>query len=446
MRGSIASVCRALRAAMPPSWLPLRRAQLAWLSVALCLTLAGCKKSDPTGATPTGKVDNGTTITMWTRAATSAQSQLLVDAYNASHENKVQLTVIPTDNYAQKVATAAGGNALPDLFAADVIFAPNYTSKNLYLDITERIAALPFKDKLAPSHIQLGTYKGKRYAVPHTIDLSVIFWNKDLYTKAGLDPEKGPRTLAELGEQARKVQTLGGEINGTTEGGNCGGCGVFTLWPSVWAAGGEVMNAEGTVATLDSPAVKSVLSIWRQLYADGVAQPGSKDEQGPTWVGRFLSGKVGVAPMPSTTLALMDKAGLHVGVAPISGPDGGESTFVGGDVIGISSTSSKPDAAWNFLEWTLSETTQVQIMAKNKDLLLRTDLAENAFSSADPRMVTSLKVLAKGKTPYALNFNQTFNDPQGPWLATMRGALFGPDLEAALAQGNAKVTASLSPR
>ncbi len=66
---------------------------------------------------------------MWTRAATEAQSKLLVEAYNASHKNQVELTVIPTDNYAQKIATAAGGKALPDLFAADVVFAPNYTSQ-----------------------------------------------------------------------------------------------------------------------------------------------------------------------------------------------------------------------------------------------------------------------------------------------------------------------------
>jgi len=38
--------------------------------------------------------------------------------------------------------------------------------------------------------------------VPHTIDLSVLFWNKKLYAKAGLDPEKGPSSLKELAEQA----------------------------------------------------------------------------------------------------------------------------------------------------------------------------------------------------------------------------------------------------
>lgn len=413
-------------------------------SAALVVLLAGCDKSAKPAAG--GNPDDGTTITMWTRAATEAQSKLLADAYSASHKNKVELTVIPTDNYAQKIATAAGGKALPDVFAADVVFAPNYTSKHLFLDITDRIDALPFKDSLAPSHIKLGTYQGKKYAVPHTLDLSVIFWNKDLYAKAGLDPEKGPTTLRELADHARKIQALGGDVFGTTLGGNCGGCGIFTLWPSIWAAGGDVMNDEGTAATLDTQPVRDVLGIWRQLYADGVAQPGSKDEQGPTWIGRFQSGTIGVGPMPSTTLAMMDAAGLKVGVIPIPGPDGGQSTFVGGDVLGIASTTSKADAAWDFLAWTLSEAAQVEVLAKHKDLIARTDLAENKYSAADPRVVTSLKVIAHGRTPYALNCNQTFNDPQGPWLTTMRAALFGPDLRSALAEGNTKVTASLARR
>src|SRR3954463_3391191 len=348
----------------------------AALTLTLSLGLGGCKSKQ---SAPSGNADDGSTITMWTRAATEIQSKLLVDAYNASHKNKVELTVVPTDNYAQKIATAAGGKALPDLFAADVIFAPNYTSKHLFLDITARIDALPFKDALAPAHIKLGTYQGKKYAIPHTIDLSVIFWNKDLYTKAGLDPEKGPTTLKELAEHAKKIQALGGDINGTTLGGNCGGCGVFTIWPSIWAAGGDVMNADGTAGTLDTKPVKDVLAIWRQLYADGIAQPGSKDEQGPTWVGRFQSGKVGVGPMPSTTLAMMESAGLKVGVIPIPGPDGGQSTFVGGDVLGIAATSTKADAAWNFMEWSLSDAAQVEVLARHKDLIARTDLAENKY-------------------------------------------------------------------
>lgn len=56
--------------------------------------------------------DTGETITMWTRAATQTQSERLVKAYNDSHDNQVELTVIPTDNYQARIAAAAGGKNL----------------------------------------------------------------------------------------------------------------------------------------------------------------------------------------------------------------------------------------------------------------------------------------------------------------------------------------------
>ena len=59
-------------------------------------------------------------------------------AYNASHKNQVELTVVPTDDYQAKVGAAAGSNGLPDLFSADVVFMPNWTSQGLFQDITEQ--------------------------------------------------------------------------------------------------------------------------------------------------------------------------------------------------------------------------------------------------------------------------------------------------------------------
>ena len=123
----------------------------------------------------------------------------------------MKLTVIPTDNYQPRIAAAAGAKQLPDMFASDVIFVPNYTSQGLFLDITDRIDALPFKDKLAPSHMKLGTLDGKQYTAPAHARPVGLFWNKDLYAKAGLDPEKGPTTLKEFAEQATTIQREAGQ-------------------------------------------------------------------------------------------------------------------------------------------------------------------------------------------------------------------------------------------
>jgi multiple sugar transport system substrate-binding protein len=422
-----------------------------WKSIIACAAalaaLAGCGSSNDNGGGGGGNTagaDDGTRITMWTRAATQAQSQRLVKAYNASHKNKVDLTIIPTDNYQARVAAAAGGKNLPDVFASDVIYAPNYTSKGLYLDITDRIDALPFADKLAPAHMRLGTFEGKKYTVPHTLDLSVLFWNKELYEKAGLDPEKPPTTLKELAEQATTIrEKVGGDTYGTFFGGNCPGCFVFTFWPSVWAAGGQIMNEDGTESTIDDPNMAETFKIYGDLVRKGVVMPNAKTEQGPTWTGFFPKGKIGVMPMPSTTLGLMPKD-MDIGVAPIPGPDGGESTFVGGDVVGISSTSKNADAAWDFVKWTVSDQAQVEVLAKNKDVLARTDLAGNKYSSQDPRVQLINELVAKGETPYSLNFGATYNDPTGPWLKVARSAVFGTNVDQALSAGAKTLTDALS--
>ncbi|WP_238010739.1 sugar ABC transporter substrate-binding protein [Dactylosporangium sp. AC04546] len=404
------------------------------------MSAAACGEDTPsTSASP----DSGATITLWTRAATESISKAYAAAYNATHKNKVEVTAYPNEEYPAKLASAAGAKALPDLFASDVVFAPQYASQGLWLDITDKFNALAVKDKVAPAHVRNGTWKGKNYAVPHTIDMSVMLYNKDLFKQAGLDPEKAPANLTEFAEAARAVDKLGGDINGTYFGGNCGGCNVFTLWPSVWAAGGDVMNEDGTESKINGKEMSDVFALYRKLYEEGVAAPASKDEAGPTWLGALQSGKIGIAPAPSAWLGLIEeKATFKLGVAPISGMTGGESTFVGGDSIGIGATSKHSAEAWDFLAWTLGDEAQVEVVAKGKGVPVRTDLAENKYSSSDPRVVKINSLMGKGKTPYAKNFNATYNDPQSPWVTAFRGALFG-DAKKSLDDGATALTASL---
>jgi multiple sugar transport system substrate-binding protein len=417
-----------------------RRAGIALMSILLAAAVTACGDDDKKSGAQSA--DDGSTLTLWTRAATEGVSKAYADAYNATHKNKVQVTAYPNEEYPAKLASAAGAKALPDMFASDVVFAAQYASQGLWVDLTDRFNALSVKDKVAPAHVAAGTWEGKVYAVPHTIDMSVLLYNKDLYKKAGLDPEKPPTTLKEFAEQARAVNKLGGDVHGTYFGGNCGGCVEFTFWPSVWAAGGDVLDPKGTEAKVNSPEMAEVFALYRSLYDEGVAAPASKDEAGPTWLGALQSGKIGIAPGPSVWLGMIEEKGIKMGVAPIPGLTGGESTFVGGDAIGIGATSTKAAQAWDFLTWTMGDDAQLEVIAKNKGVPIRTDLAANKYSSADPRIVTINNIVAKGKTPYAKNFNASFNDPQSPWLATVRGALFG-DAAKSLADGNTAITKSL---
>jgi multiple sugar transport system substrate-binding protein len=387
-------------------------------------------------------VDDGTKLTLWTRAPLEKQAKALVEAYNASHQNQVEATIVPNDDYVAKVGAAAGAGQLPDLFAADIVYVPNWTSQGLFADISDRIDGLPYADQLNQGHIDAGTYDGKKYVTPFVLDLSVMMWNKDLYKEAGLDPEQGPTTVAEYVDHAKKVAALGKDgVSGSYFGGNCGGCLVFTWFPMIWASGDQVMNAEGTESLLASDTAKTVYNAYKDLVntPNGLGD-GYRDETGATWVAGFQEGKVGVMPYPATLLGTASES-VDVGVAPLPGVDGGESTFVGGDGIGISKDSKVTDQAWNFLAWLTSEEAQVQVLAKGGDVVSRSDLASNEYSEKDPRLVTINEVAGKGQTPIAVQFQSAFNAPDSPWLTLVRNAVFGDG--SSIDSDNDEITAVL---
>lgn len=413
----------------------------------LTLLAAGCQSagSGQPAAGSSPAVDDGTEITMWTRSPTATFSQTLIDAYNAGHNNKVKLTVVPADSYQQKVGTAAGSKQLPDVLASDVVYAPNYAAKGVFQDLTARVDALPFKSSLAPAHIKAATFDGKVFAVPHDIDLSALFYNKALFTKAGLDPEKPPATLGEVYTDAKKIDALPG-VDGYFFGGSCPGCMLFTTWPMIWASGQTVINEAGTASTVDNPAAAQIYALYHKMYAEHLVPAAVKNETGPTWVQAFGEGKIGIQPMGATTLqAMKEGPDLAVGVAPIPGLTGGSSSFVGGDVLGISANSKHAAAAWDFISWTLSDQAQVEVVAKSKNITVRSDLAQNTYATKDPRLATFNKLATEGQTPISVNFGKTYNDPNGPWTATVSDAVFGSgDPAAILKQHNDAITSSLA--
>lgn len=378
------------------------------------------------GGTEAG-IDDGTTLTLWTRAPLERQAKQLVDAYNASHQNQIDLVIVPNDDMEGKVGAAAGNGELPDLLAGDVVRLPYWVANGLFTDITDRIDALPFADDVSGGHIDAGTdADGAKHTVPFVQDISVMVWNKDLYRAAGLDPEAGPTTMAEFAEQAKKVADLKQDgVSGTFFGGNCGGCLVFTWFPSIWASGQEVLTDHGTKSELDSDTAKSIYQTYADLLAAGAIGAGSQEETGATWTAPFANGKVGVMQYPGTAVGAAIEAGVDVGVGPIPGIDGGNSTFLGGDAMGISKDSKNVDQAWNFLAWSLSDDTQLNVVAKAGDVVSRNSLLDNEFSKTDPTASVVSQVIPNGRTPVAPFFSEAFNASGSPWVTLFRNAVFG---------------------
>src|SRR5699024_2497585 len=218
------------------------------------------------GSIPAEGVDDGTTLTMWTRAPLERQATNAVQKYNDSHENQVELQIIPNDDVEGKVGAAAQTDSLPDILAGDVVRIPYWTSQGIFMDTTELIDGLPNIADIQTGHIDAGTVDGAKHTLPFVTDISVMVWNKDLYEEAGLDPEQGPTNLEEFVEQATAVADLGKSgVAGSYLAGQSGGALVFTLLPTIWASGGEPLNADGTAAEMNGEAAMKLYAAYREL-------------------------------------------------------------------------------------------------------------------------------------------------------------------------------------
>ncbi|MBU9109541.1 sugar ABC transporter substrate-binding protein [Bifidobacterium longum] len=414
-------------------------------AAALIVPLAACGGSGNGGTAtaegiPAKGTDDGTEITLWTRSPLERQAKNVVEAYNKSHKNQVKLEIIPNDDMEGKVGGASQTDSLPDILAGDVVRIPYWASEGIFTDITKQIDGLDNKADLQQGHIEAGTVDGVEYTLPFITDVSVMVWNKTLYKEAGLDPEQGPKSIAEFTEQAKKVAALNKDgVAGSYLAGQSGGALVFDLFPSVWADGESVMNKDGSEATLDNDSMKGVLDAYKELAntTNGLGA-GSKEETGATWTAPFANGKIGVMPYPNTsTTALFDAekdGGFEVGVAPIPGTkEGKTSTFLGGDAMGISKDSKHVAQAWNFLYWLMQSDAQKEVFADQGDTASNIQTLKTAYKDADPRIQTINSVIidGNGQTPKSPAFNEAFNAAGSPWQLLVQNAVWGSgDLKA----------------
>lgn len=411
-------------------------------AAALVVTALGACSAGGGGGS--GNASGGSaTVTMWARSGNVVTPKLIA-AYNQSHKSKVKLTIIPSDNFITKVATAAGSRNLPDLLVSDVVYSPNYVKQGLYRDLTGVVDKLPFKSSLVKAHLDAASSNGKIYAVPFDVDSSIILYNKSLFKKAGLDPEAAPKSFADIYNDAKAVRKLGGKTYGFYFGGNCAGCFAYTAMPYGVAAGDLPISKDGKTAKIDSPGITAATALYKKLFDEGIAPSSAKAEDGSTWPASFMAGQIGILPLGSGVIGTASDSKIDYGVAPLPSPDGSSSaTFVGGDVVGVTATSKHPDEAQSFLSWSLGKTAQVNVWAKNGFLTARTDLADNAYSAKVPGVSQVIKGLANGYTPASVKYGDLFNNANGPWLQGLRGAIFKGD-PGALAKAQSAIQAELS--
>ena len=379
-------------------------------------------------------------ITMWVRSGIGDSFKEVVKAYNAKGGDTVEMTEVPFAELVQKYATAIAGGQAPDALSLDLIYTPAFAAAGQLEDLSDWAKALPYFNSLSPSHVKLGTYDGKVYGMPLSVETSIFAWNKDLYKKAGLDPEKAPATWEEITANAEKIRALGGDNYGFYfSGGGCGGCMIFTFTPLVWGAGADILSEDSKTATLDTPQMRKAIEIYRNLVAKDTVPAGSASDNGVNFLS-FTNGKIGQQSLGAFAIGTLvtQHPEINFGVTLIPSVDGKTSSFAGGDNFVVTKGTPKLDAVKKFLEYTYSLEGQ-KIMAKFGSLPTRGDIADEVLAGLDPRLKVGIEAIKVAKTPYTLQFNDLINSSNGPWATFINAAIYGDDVDGAFSNAQSEM-------
>jgi len=386
-------------------------------------------------------------LQMWERSGGNAgMVDALVAMWNAKNpDRKINLTYIPHSEMVPKIAQAIASGEVPDLMGLDLIYGPQFEAAGQLTDITDLIGSDPTLKTASPGHMMVSTYEGRLYGVPLYADVSALFWNKDLFRKAGLDPEKPPTNLAEIREYADKITALGGDVKGYFLPGSCAGCNIFTVAPLMWASGAKIEPKDANDEPLSGEGIKQVLQWARDMIKAGNVHEDARAENGETFHLRFGSGKVGMMGTGNfnITLAKDQNPGMDFGITLLPGVKTGEvASFAGGDIVTIPKGSKRVNDAIDFMKFILSDEVQVEGYAKLLNMTTRGNMADNKYFKENAKVQDVAKAIAVAQTPYTLKFFELINSPQGPWLQMLQRAYYSDDdLDQIIADAKAKMKA-----
>lgn len=242
-------------------------------------------------------------------------------------------------------AGLAAGNP-PDLALIGLNSVRTYADEHLALPLDPYMTAgrsfTPHN--FYPAFLELGKRDGKTYALPYGVSVPMLYYNADIFHKAGLDPDRPPATLSELRTAAQQIVSSRAARYGVNLSSD--GSGLWGYQSLILSNGGRLMNADESRLTLTDPKVSSVIRYWADIAKSGLGRPlDRKTEQDA-----FLRGDLAMFFQSNSSIVGLTSAkpGFQIRSAPFPIPDGGtrKAPAAGGGLVVLSKDADKQAAAW----------------------------------------------------------------------------------------------------
>lgn len=259
-----------------------------------------------------------------------------------------------------KVLTAAKGGDAPHL--AVLLSTDMYTliDEDLIVpfdDLVKTAEQKAWMNSFYPAFMKNSQTGGKTWGIPFQRSTVVMYWNKQLFKDAGLDPERPPQTWAELVDYGKKLTKKDAAGNVTTWGVQIPSSGFpYWLFQTFTTQNGAVlMNDAGTETYFDKPEVVEALQYWVDLSRKHGVHPPGVVEWGTT-PKDFFERKAAIIWTTTGNLTHIRKnAGFDFGVAMLpAGKQRGTPTGGGNFYVFKKATAAEREAALKFIQWVTS--------------------------------------------------------------------------------------------
>lgn len=327
----------------------------------------------------------------------------LIDEYNAG-QSKYFIRGVNMGSYdtlQKKILASVVAGRSPDI-------SQNFEALTLKLSKAGKLVCLDnliaretdpdaFKADIIPVMLRNNTFNGKLWSFPFNKSVPVLYYNKDMFREAGLDPENPPRTVQELHEAAAKL-TRDTDGDGDPD---IVGYGMTIRnewnWSNLFLSyGGRVFDPESREVFLNRPAGYKATDAYFRMLLDGTA----KFAEGYDHQNDWLAGNVGMFEASIVSrVYLKGKIKFDFGVAPAINGDVKRAVVLSGTNINIfdNGDPEKIAGAWDFIKWFTSTEVGARwslgstYMPVRKSSL-RSEILQNALA-ADPNLAAPYEQL-----------------------------------------------------
>ena len=325
------------------------------------------------------------TLTLWELSANEQLMQKLLDKFEAENPSiKVELQQLTWEYGLDKfVISLAAGNP-PDICELGSTWVAKFASSGVLLDITNDISDMKKKYFLW----DCAAYENKIYGIPWFAGTRALFYNKDLFAKADLDPEVSLKTWADLLYAARRIHDPQKGVWGFSI---CAGE-PESPWqeflPFAWSNGAKILSENSKECLLDSGETLKALEFYKKISKYSLIERQSQINE------LFAEGKVGIQISGSWNLRLIPRLNpeLKFGVSFVPSPQKENSSsiaFAGGEVLSITKHSPYPQEALKLVRFLTSNKNIMEIVKVQQNVVpaQREALLDDYYKQHPPQKV-----------------------------------------------------------